>query len=40
MKRALLVGIDDYSTLSPLTGCVADASALNDLLERHAMVPQ
>ena len=36
MKRALLVGIDDYPTLRPLTGCVADATALNDLLERHA----
>lgn len=36
MKRALLVGIDDYPTVSPLTGCVADAIALNDLLARHA----
>lgn len=36
MKRALIVGIDDYPTVRPLTGCVADASALNDLLERHA----
>jgi len=36
VKRALLVGTDDYRTVGPLTGCVADATALNDLLARHA----
>lgn len=36
MKRALLVGIDDYPTITPLSGCVADATALNELLGRHA----
>lgn len=36
MKRALIVGIDDYQTVSPLNGCVADATALDALLARHA----
>lgn len=36
MKRALLVGIDDYPTVSSLVGCVADATALNELLAHHA----
>lgn len=35
MKRALLVGIDDYQS-SPLQGCVADAKSMATLLERHA----
>ena len=34
MKRALVVGIDDYKG-SPLTGCVADADAIAVLLERN-----
>ena len=34
MKRALLVGIDDYPG-SPLGGCIADATVLADLLQRH-----
>jgi hypothetical protein len=34
-KRALLVGIDHYDNLSPLAGCVADATALRALLETH-----
>ncbi len=34
MKRALIVGIDDYPG-SPLTGCVADADAMALLLERN-----
>jgi hypothetical protein len=34
-KRALLVGIDNYDHMSPLTGCVADAHAMRKLLERH-----
>jgi hypothetical protein len=36
VKRALLVGIDDYPTARSLSGCVADATALRDLLARHA----
>ncbi|MFI9201090.1 caspase domain-containing protein [Streptomyces sp. NPDC053048] len=36
MKRAILVGIDDYPTLGSLNGCVRDAVALTDLLSRHA----
>lgn len=36
MKRALLVGVDDYPSLGSLTGCVADATALRELLARHA----
>lgn len=35
MKRALLIGIDEYPTVGSLTGCVADAVALNDLLARN-----
>ena len=35
MRRALFVGIDDYSW-SPLNGCVADASALATMLRTHA----
>ncbi|MDO0934529.1 caspase family protein [Streptomyces sp. DG2A-72] len=36
MKRAILVGIDEYPTVGSLTGCVADATALAELLSRHA----
>jgi hypothetical protein len=36
VKRALLVGVDHYPTVSSLSGCVADATALNELLEQHA----
>ncbi len=35
MKRALLVGIDDYDHFSPLGGCVNDVVALTPLLARH-----
>jgi hypothetical protein len=34
VKRALIVGIDDYGD-SSLVSCVADARALAPLLERH-----
>lgn len=34
MKKALIVGIDDYEG-SPLTGCVNDAVAVNEVLERN-----
>jgi hypothetical protein len=34
-KRALIVGIDQYQHLPPLTGCVADALSMNELLQRH-----
>jgi uncharacterized caspase-like protein len=34
MRRALLVGIDDYPS-APLTGCVNDAEAMERLLGRH-----
>jgi len=34
-KRALLVGIDSYDHMTPLTGCVADALAMCKLLECH-----
>jgi len=33
MRRALIVGIDHYS-FGPLTGCVNDARAMDDLLQR------
>lgn len=35
MKRALLVGIDDYDELRPLAGCVNDVRALLPLLARN-----
>lgn len=35
MKRALIVGVDHYRRI-PLRGCVADATAIADLLRRHA----
>jgi hypothetical protein len=34
MRRALAVGIDNYS-FGPLHGCVADAQAMHDLLDRN-----
>src|SRR5436305_14911753 len=34
-KRALLVGIDHYQQMPPLTGGVADALAVGDLLRRN-----
>jgi len=34
-KRALIVGVDQYQNLPTLTGCVADAVAMNELLQRH-----
>ena len=35
MRRALIVGIDDYAG-APLHGCVNDANAVASVLERHA----
>lgn len=35
MKRAVLVGIDDYDNFSNLGGCVADVKALAPLLEEN-----
>ncbi|MDA8283670.1 MAG: caspase family protein [Actinomycetota bacterium] len=35
MKRALLVGIDDYQNFPSLAGCVNDVTALTPLLARH-----
>jgi hypothetical protein len=35
MKRALLIGIDDYKNLRPLRGCVNDVKALLPLLESN-----
>lgn len=34
-KRALLIGIDNYDHVAELTGCVADAVAMRDLLQRN-----
>src|SRR4051794_40483156 len=34
-RRALLVGIDQYDSGANLTGCVADAQAMRDMLARH-----
>ena len=35
MKRALLIGINKYDCVSDLTGCVADATAMRDMLNRN-----
>ncbi|MEU1798198.1 caspase family protein [Streptomyces californicus] len=35
MKRALLVGIDQYDEFPPLSGCVNDVTALHPLLARN-----
>lgn len=36
MRKALIVGIDHYAHINPLSGCVNDAHAVKALLERHA----
>jgi hypothetical protein len=35
MRKALVVGIDHYSRVAPLHGCVSDAHAVRDILETH-----
>lgn len=35
MKRALLVGINEYDNVRPLSGCVNDVTAVRPLLARH-----
>lgn len=36
MRRALVVGIDNYAHVSPLHGCVNDSFAVKPMLERHS----
>lgn len=36
MRKALIVGIDYYETLSDLRGCVSDAHSVKDVLERNS----
>ncbi len=36
MRKALIVGINHYDHLEPLSGCVNDALAVKAVLERHA----
>jgi hypothetical protein len=36
MRKALIVGIDHYTDIKPLSGCVNDAHAVKAILERHA----
>lgn len=36
MRKALVVGIDYYTSVSPLHGCVNDAHSVKAVLERHA----
>jgi hypothetical protein len=36
MRKALVVGIDYYESIAPLTGCVNDAVAVEGVLARHA----
>ncbi len=35
-RRALIVGIDFYKSIAPLTGAVNDAHSVKAMLERHA----
>ncbi|WP_293875797.1 MULTISPECIES: caspase family protein [unclassified Sphingomonas] len=36
MRKALIVGIDHYDHIGPLSGCVNDAHSVRTVLERHA----
>jgi hypothetical protein len=36
VRKALVVGIDHYESINPLTGCVNDAHAVKAMLDRHA----
>src|SRR6266700_3995883 len=36
MRKALIVGLDYYHDLTPLSGCVIDANAVANVLGRHA----
>jgi hypothetical protein len=36
MRKALIVGIDSYASVSPLHGCVNDSFAVKAMLDRHA----
>lgn len=36
MRKALIVGIDHYAHIKPLSGCVNDAYAVKSVLDRHA----
>src|ERR1035437_4324533 len=36
MRKALVVGVDHYSHISQLFGCVNDAHAVKTVLERHS----
>ncbi len=36
MKKALIVGIDNYDHVGSLSGCVSDASSVRAILERNA----
>lgn len=36
MRKALVVGIDYYTNVSPLHGCVNDSFAVKAMLDRHA----
>jgi uncharacterized caspase-like protein len=36
VRKALIVGIDHYDHIGPLSGCVNDAHSVKSVLERHA----
>jgi hypothetical protein len=36
MRKALVVGIDHYQSILPLTGAVNDAHSVKAMLDRHA----
>ena len=36
MRKALIIGIDHYPHIASLSGCVNDANAVKNVLERHA----
>ena len=35
MKRALVVGINDYDSIKSLNGCINDANRIHKLISRH-----
>ena len=36
MRKALFIGVNDYSHISPLSGCNNDAIEMASVLQRHA----
>ncbi len=36
MRKALVIGIDHYETITPLFGCVNDAHSVKSVLDRYS----